>query len=466
MRWRLPTLPLRVWMSVSHLTVLLLPIATAVLSGALARELELQTRGQVTHQAQAVAHLLAPALASGDEEVLAPLGPAIAAIEADSRSRVEIIDAEGRVVLGSGPRNQPAHLLDRAEVSQALAGDRAYKVRRRPQGCEASECRGLVRVFVAVPVEHEGAVIGAVRVSQVPVRVLRSIWIVGWPLVLATGLALISTIALSLLSAHILSRSLKALSRASHRIRDGSLDAVEQLARPGRSHVVEVGKLSDDLVEMTARLQERLGYISEFAGNVSHEFKTPITTLRGSVELILEEPSMDPAQRERFLRNALADLERLERLVSGLLALARAEEGGGSERVELDALLDALLADEPEVERHGSAGTVLGDPAQLRVALRNLLDNARQHGGEGVKVGVVARRDGDRAVVEVRDDGPGISAANLPRVFDRFFTTGRGSGRAGLGLAMVRAIARSHGGEVRVRSEPGDTRFVLELPAG
>ena len=464
MRLRLPSLPLRAWMTVSHLMVLALPVLAAVVSGALARELELQTRGQVTAQARAIAHITAPALAAGDTEAIAALAPAIAGIEEDSRSRVELLDAGARVVLGSPPRNNPLDLMDRAEVAQALVGKHAYTVRRRPKGCEAAECRGLVRVFVAVPVEHQGDVIGAVRVSQAPARAMHSIWVVGWPLVLAVGLSLLTTIALALVSAHILSRSLRSLSRTSHRIRDGAWGAVGELARPRRSHVAEVGELSQDITSMTERLQERLGYISEFAGNVSHEFKTPITTLRGTVELLRDDNDMEPAQRERFLANALADLERLERLVSGLLALARAEEGGGSDTVDLDAVITDLLQGYPGVTREGRAGTVRGDPAQLRVVLRNLVDNAHNHGGPEVTVRVTARREPGHAVIEVHDDGPGISQANLPRVFDRFFTTGRASGRAGLGLAMVRAIVRSHGGEVTVTSEPGATRFVVRVP--
>ncbi len=465
MRLRLPSLPLRAWMTVSHLMVLALPVLAAVVSGALARELELQTRGQVTAQGRAIAHVTAEALAEGDAEELEDLGSAIARIEEASRSRIEVLDADARLVLGTPPRNKPHSLRDRAEIAQALAGKHAYTVRRRPKGCEDADCRGLVRVFVAVPVEHEGEVIGAVRVSQAPARAIHSLWTVGWPLVLAVGLSLLATVALSLASAHILSRSLRSLSRTSQRIRDGSLDAADQLARPRRSHVAEVGELSRDIGQMTERLQERLGYISEFAGNVSHEFKTPITTLRGTVELLRDDPDMDPAQRERFLANALSDLERLERLVSGLLALARAEEGRERQPVDLDALLAELLQGYQGITCTGNAGTVQGDPAQLRVALRNLVDNALQHGGEGVTVRIEAQRASNRAVVQVHDDGPGISAANLPKVFDRFFTTGRGSGRAGLGLAMVRAIARSHGGDVTVTSEPGATRFELGVPA-
>ncbi len=465
MAFRLPTLPLRAWMTVSHITVLLLPVAAIVLTGTLARELEVQTRGQLTYEGRAIAHLAAPALVGGGPEFLRAIGTQIEALEADSGSRIEILDTDARVVLGTPPRNEPADLADRAEIAQALAGERAYTVRHRPKDCEAPECRGLVRVFVAVPVLDGERVIGAVRVSQAPMRTLHSLWVVGWPLIMAIVLTLLATVALSLASAHILSRSLRALSRASHRIRDGSLEAVDALARPRRSHVAEVGELSRDVAEMTDRLQQRLGYISEFAGNVSHEFKTPITTLRGTVELLRDEPDMEPAQRERFLANALADLERLERLVSGLLALARAEEGVSRQPVDLADLVRGLKVELPDLEVERRAGSVLGDSAQLRVALGNLVHNAMQHGGDGVTVRLVALQEPALEVLEVHDDGPGISAANLPRIFDRFFTTGRTSGRAGLGLAMVRAVVHSHGGEVSAASEPGGTVFRLELPS-
>lgn len=451
-------------MTVSHLVVLLLPVVSFVLTGAVARELEVQTRGQLTYEGRAIAHLAGPVLANSQARDLNLLALQIAALEDDSGSRIELLDTDARIVLGSPPRNDPPDLADRAEITQALRGERAYTVRRGPKGCDAPECRGLVRVFVAVPVVQGERVIGAVRVSQAPARALHSLWVVGWPLILATILTLLATVALSLASAHILSRSLRALSQASHRIRDGSLEAVDALARPRRSHVAEVGDLSADVTEMTEQLQQRLGYISEFAGNVSHEFKTPITTLRGTVELLRDEPDMEPAQRERFLLNALADLERMERLVSGLLALARAEEGAARAPVDLGAIVRGLSSEFGEIEVEGHAGTVSGDATQLRVALRNLVHNALQHGGEGVAVRLVASQTDERAVIEVHDDGPGISAGNLDRVFDRFFTTGRATGRAGLGLAMVRAVARSHGGEVRVTSAPGATTFRLELP--
>jgi len=456
---RLPRLPLRLWMAVSHLMVLALPLLALLLTGSLARELQRQAQGQLVQQGAAIAALAQPALLAGDAQ--AGLAPALGRIEAETGVRIELLDAEGRVRAGTPPRNSPESLADRSEVQSALRGSRAVAVRHRPKGCEAPECRGLVRVFVATPILEGGRVIGVVRVSRAPARALELLAFAGWPLWLALGLALLCTVALAVAWGHVLSRSLRALSRTSRRLRDGTFEAATALERPARSHVAEVGELARDLGGMAERLEQRLAYIGEFASNVSHEFRTPITTLRGTVELLRDDPDMDPAQRARFLENALADLARMERLIAGLLALARAERQGPRAPVDLDALL-AALAERHGLTVEGAAGVVPGDATQLAAAIGNLLENAQQHGAPPVRLR--CGREAGTAWIEVRDGGPGISAANLPRVFERFFTTGRERGRAGLGLALVRAIARTHGGEVRAESRPGETCFRVELP--
>ncbi|MFH1469968.1 MAG: ATP-binding protein [Pseudomonadota bacterium] len=461
MRLRLPRLPLRLWMAVSHLMVLALPVLALLVTGSMARELQLQAQAELTHQGAAIARLAEPLLVRGDRAAMADLEAALGAVEADTGSRVELLDATGRVLMGSPPRDRPLTLSDRREVAQALTGQRAFAVRKRPKGCAAAECRGLVRVFMATPIWHDEAVIGAVRVSLAPRHALQAVG--GWPFWLAVGLTLACTVVLAVAWGHVLSRSLTALSRTSRRIQDGEFHAVHALERPGRSHVTEVGALARGVSAMALRLEQRLAYIGEFASNVSHEFKTPITTLRGTVELLRDDDQMDAEQRARFLENALADLDRMERLVSGLLALARAEQAGPREPVDLDALL-AQLAERFGIPVEGEAGAVPGNPAQIAAAIGNLVENALQHGGPDVRVRLLAWREERGAFIEIIDDGQGISAANLPKVFDRFFTTGRARGRAGLGLALVRAVCEAHGGEVSVQSRPGETRFRVRLP--
>jgi signal transduction histidine kinase len=131
--------------------------------------------------------------------------------------------------------------------------------------------------------------------------------------------------------------------------------------------------------------------------------------------------------------------------------------------VDVDALVGDILERYPEVSLEGRAGSVLGDPNQLAIALTNLLDNALRHGLPPVQI--VLGQEGGRVLVGVSNAGPAISPANLPQIFDRFFTTDREHG-TGLGLALVRVICRAHGGDVSAESESGRTSFVLSLPRG
>jgi signal transduction histidine kinase len=245
------------------------------------------------------------------------------------------------------------------------------------------------------------------------------------------------------------------------RIAAGVIPEPVEYADAADSRIAETRALSRALHTMSERLRARLTYISEFAGNVSHEFKTPVSSLRGTVELLRDDEEMPPEQRARFLDNALHDLDRMSRLVGGLLRLARAEEGGAREPLDLGRLA-AEVAGRYGVDVSPLSATIAGNAEQLDAVLSNLLENARRHGGPELRVDV--RLLGEQVEVEVRDNGPGISPANLARIFDRFFTTDRARGGTGLGLALARTIAEAHGGSLRASSEPGDTRFTLALP--
>ncbi|MCP4872560.1 MAG: HAMP domain-containing histidine kinase [Proteobacteria bacterium] len=280
-------------------------------------------------------------------------------------------------------------------------------------------------------------------------------------LVTLTLLALAGTTLLSLAISHFLSRSLRALSAVAHGISEGRF---AETAMPGaNSHVIEVAGLAGDIGALNDRLRQRLAYITEFAGNVSHEFKTPITTLRGTVELLRDDDEMPPEQQARFLENALAELDRMERLVGGLLALARAEEQSEREPLALAELVARVAQRHPDVVVEPGAGRVIGEARQLEAALDNLVENAVHHGA-GAPVHVVGWSDEGATGVDVIDAGPGISEANRALVFDRFFTTDREGGGIGLGLSLARAVCRAHGGEIEVESAPGKTRFRVSLP--
>ncbi|MFO7567896.1 MAG: HAMP domain-containing sensor histidine kinase, partial [Enhygromyxa sp.] len=253
---------------------------------------------------------------------------------------------------------------------------------------------------------------------------------------------------------------------AARRITHGSGSEGAKLLRSAGSHVDEVRALATATAAMAEQLQSRVEYINEFAGNVAHEFRTPIATLRGTAELLRDDHAMDLEQRRRFLDNALDELERLERLVAGLLALARAEQPHAGGRCMLAALLDALADRWPEVvvTQPDRAGEVEGSAAQLATVLDNLIDNAYAHASAEVRVEVRGLEREGQTGFEVIDDGPGISPANLDQIFDRFFTTNREQGGTGLGLALCRRIVETHGGTIEVESEPGRTCMRVWLP--
>ncbi len=280
----------------------------------------------------------------------------------------------------------------------------------------------------------------------------------GGPLTTLVVATVFATSLLALWAADQFTRSLRVLTEEASRVADGNLDAARTLGRPTRSSVREVHVLAQSVERMATRLDSRMRVLQEVSSGVAHELRTPLSTLIGTVEL-LEDESMSPEDRRRFLARASEQLARLRAIVDGVLALSRADRPTSREVVSLDALAAEYASDDVTVDGH--AGQVAADPAALRLAIDNLVRNARQHGV--LPITVRGWRDGEHAGVDVIDAGPGLSPELAARVFERFYTTDRAQG-LGLGLSIVAAVAEAHGGSVRV--EPGEpTRFRLTLPA-
>jgi two-component system sensor histidine kinase ChvG len=324
-----------------------------------------------------------------------------------------------------------------------------------------------VRVFVATPIRIDEQVAGAVVISRTPREELQAMWHMGGGVAGTALIALWGAASVAGLSAWVATRSLRELQRGAHRIADGDFEGIGELAHPRRSHLAEVAQTAEAVSAMTERLQQRLAYIGEFASNMAHEFKTPIATLRGTVELLQDDDGrMSEAQRAKFLDNAARELGRLESVVAGLLALARVDASQDRTVFRLKELL-AEVAAARALPLDGETSWVSADRGQLHTVLLNLLDNAVRHGvhpdGTPASVALEAFVGAEVTGFRVLDDGPGISEANLARVFDRFFTTDRVAG-TGLGLALVRTVIERHGGLVRAESRPGRTVFTITLP--
>jgi signal transduction histidine kinase len=468
------SLSLRTWLVLSHLVVFTLPVLALVGTGALASDLRTQTREDLEHQAALLALDLEHRLATTPKALAAlDLDATLARAKAETLAGFRVVDTAGRIVATSGT-DIGQDISGEPEVASALSGTEATAVKERERVPTSRESlagksrHADVRVFVARPLYEGGSVVGAVVLSRTPREEVQAFYQMAPRLSVGVLLALAGTVGLAFSAGRILSRSLRSLAEASHGIAAGSEAALVALEPASRSRVAEARALAAAMGTMSARLRQRLRYISEFAGNVSHEFKTPVSSLRGTVELLRDDDDMPPEQRARFLENALSDLDRLSRLVGGLLRLARAEEGGARAVFSLDDVVADVCARHRDgggdVSRSGAAARVDANREQIDSAVGNLVENALRHGGPDVKVQVVGFTDGAWTGVDVIDDGPGISPANLPKVFDRFFTTDRAKGGTGLGLALVRAVMEAHGGRVEVESVLGRTRLRVVLP--
>ena len=222
------------------------------------------------------------------------------------------------------------------------------------------------------------------------------------------------------------------------------------------------------VAEMRASLLERQ---ERFLHDASHELRTPVTIARGHLELLRRE---QPDAQE--LEVALDELGRMERIVDRLLLLAKSEQRGFAfEEIDLEAFLSDLFIRWSEVAPRAwrldvdLAGRMLADPEALRNALDALLENAVKYTDPGDAVELAAHADGAGGVViEVSDSGIGVPPEALPHIFDRWARADgartRERGGAGLGLAIVAAVARAHGGRCSVRSLPHGTAFRLHLP--
>ena len=230
------------------------------------------------------------------------------------------------------------------------------------------------------------------------------------------------------------------------------------------------------IVELKAEERRK----TQFVSDVSHELRTPLTAIRGAAETLLD-GDVEPEDQQRFLTTIALEAERLGRLANDLLTLQRIEGATGELpirpvdlRLAADraaAMLEPLLEDrEVTLTVNGRAPLVLGDTDRLQQVVANLIDNASRIVGEGGHVQVELTAEGDRVVLSVLDDGPGIPEADLPRLFDRFYRADssrtRTSGGAGLGLAIVRAIVTAHGGRIEAANLPtGGARMTVVLPA-
>jgi two-component system sensor histidine kinase ChvG len=358
----------------------------------------------------------------------------------------------------------PIDFSVRNEVKQALAG-------RYGAATRFWEDRDTLYLFSALPILANGRVEGVVYVTRSTNPVRATMYRLRSTLLLTLLGALGTTTILSLFLAGTISRPLTHLTRVAERIAGG--DRTERLAL---DRADEIGQLARAFDRMEQRLDQRARYVAELAADISHEFKSPLAGIRGAAELLAEGAADDPEARQRFLDNILVDAHRLDRLVSRLLELSRAEANDAVSAVfDYEALVREVA--ERVAAKMGEAQTeivvlyrahrtqVVAKRVLLTSVLTNLLENAVQHARPSTSVEVRVSEVNGGIVTAVQNQGSVISEANLGRIWDRFFTTRAHSGGTGLGLPIVKTIVEAHGGQVAVRSSEGEGTVVsFELP--
>ncbi len=403
--------------------------------------------------------------------------PAVQEVMANAQvvtlSAMRLTDCLGTIIASTGG-DHGRSLLVRTEVQDGLRGEHRSVMRARSQKLQKSWLsisRGAkLRVTVVMPVEWQQRVVGTVLLERTPASVIDTLWGKRGELGFAIVALLLLVVLFAFITAYFISGPIRALRTQVALALAGNKGAVTPLSHSG---TVEMRQLSEDVAELAQTLEERADYINRFAAQVSHEFKTPLTSVRGAVELLRDHADVMPAERrERFLNNLLADANRLELLVSRLLGLARADvlrpSGERCNWLELLNSLQGRYADKPltlaidwpdGVDQEALMAVDLAGSV-----LTNLLDNACQHGADSIVVSA-SESDGSLELM-VADNGDGVSAANAEKIFEPFFTTARGKGGTGLGLPTIKALLEAHGGSLDLlESEPGNgAAFRLRVP--
>ena len=367
-------------------------------------------------------------------------------------TRVVIVNARGLALVDTSARVAGTEsFASRPEIVTALNGKVA-------SGTRSSATLHTRLLYVAVPVGSGGVVSGAVRITypmtSVDTRILHY-----WLLLAAIASVVLAAAALvGIRLARFVTRPLRGLEATAAAVGEGKLDA----RAPELEGPPEVRSLSRVFNETVVKVEQLLRAQEEFVADASHELRTPLTALRLRLESL--ERFLDGDGR-RDLDAAVHEVERLAETVETLLALARADAGAApASAIDVDALVRErieawrALAEERGVALTAEASpglTARAGPQRLAQVLDNLLANALEVAPRASTVTVSARAAGPWAELHVRDEGPGLTAEQRARAFDRFWRAGSGHGGSGLGLAIVKRLVEADEGKVELAEAAG-----------
>lgn len=393
------------------------------------------------------------------QDVAQRLWPVLQESRLTTLAAYSLMDANGTVLAGPEAGLSLAHL---PEVQLAMQGQYNASLRRRgsdsPYASLSSLSRNTVfRAFSAYPIVEDNHIYGIVLLSRSPRNVLKALYEEREAALEVAAMVAVAVLFISLLTSRAIGQPLRALLAQVRQVEQGGKgDAIAQPV------TYEFAELSQQISQMAGKLRERSDYIRDFALHLSHEFKTPLTSIQGALEL-LREAEMTADERERFLANTQADTERLKCLVSRMLELARADASiSRGESCDASQVMQVLGVRYRErglkvIWKEETCRLPIPEDI-LTTVLVNLLDNGLQHGASEITLSI----EGD--TLTVADNGRGISQANAAQLFAPFFTTRRDDGGTGLGLAIVAAHLKAYDTTISLQSGLPHAVFALRFP--
>jgi len=390
----------------------------------------------------------------------------------EPRLRVTIIDAAGVVLCDSA-----------ADASHMENHGRRPEIRKAFENTTGSIIRFSTTVksqllYVAVPLHISGNKPWVVRVA-IPLASIDGLLREVFQKLLAVTMLLCAAVSLvGIFIFRKINPPLYEIRRGAERFAHGRFER-----KLPDYQVREIDALAKTLNRMATQLEGLEKLRREFVANVSHELKTPVTTIKGFTETLIEGAKEDPDDLERFLEIISRQTDRLAAIIDDLLTLSRLESAPRSEVLALDwhdlcHILNSCeeichaRAQEKQIRIHVKCDKptpVLVDNSLLIQAIVNLIDNAIKYSRERTSVTLKASMDASHILITVTDEGPGIQDIHLPRLFERFYRADKARSRklggTGLGLAIVKHIANVHQGEVDVISKVGTgSTFIIRLP--
>ena len=428
---------------------------------------------QLDATAQSIAELTSLAVQTGDTLNVAVLDASLKSTAKQNQMSILLTDLSGNILLRVEPDRGssrdsgriPASVVDRLIQDQKYTGvgtlDGQFSGSHYVVGtlCEDAEGNDLALVFIAANSER---VVGMLQeITQMFLIII--------------VIALIGTLIVSYFLSSRMTRPLKTMANAAKEFAAGDFS----VRVPEDNHCDEIDELATSFNNMARDLEQLEELTQGFIGNVSHEFKTPMTTISGFVDGMLD-GTIPQDQQKKYLHIISEEVKRLSRMTMSMLAAAKIQSGEliispvpfdfsemasqillsfeqkiTAKNIEVDAdLADRLM--------------VMGDRDHVFRAVYNLVDNAVKFINEGGTLRVTAYPAGAFCEFSISNTGDGIAPEDIPHVFDRFYKTDRSRSRdrsgAGLGLYIVKNIINLHGGDISVRSDGGETEFSFTLP--